>query len=90
MCRVRFDSWQTDSGNIENYIGDIIDNAPGSTGDNYIVPNTSELNKWNAIIDFIMVENLIEARSNADELNYQITEFTDTSITPNQVFYILV
>ena len=80
---------QTATGNIENYIGDIIDNAPGSTGDNYIVPNTSELNKWNAIIDFIMVENLIEARSNADELNYQITEFTDTSITPNQVFYIL-
>ncbi len=80
---------QTATGNIENYIGDIIDNAPGSTGDNYIVPNTSELNKWNAIIDFIMVENLIEARSNADELNYQVTEFTDTSITPNQVFYIL-
>jgi len=80
---------QTATGNLESYVGDIIDNAPGSSGDNYIVPNTSELNKWNSIVDYILVENLVEARSNADELNYQVTEFTDTSITPNQVFYIL-
>ena len=25
----------------------------------------------------------------SSELNYQITEFTDTSLTPNQIFYIL-
>lgn len=80
---------QTASGNIENYIGNTIDNMPGSSGDNYVIPNASELNKWSIIIDFILIENLIEARSNADEFNYQVTEFTDTSITPNQVFYIL-
>lgn len=80
---------QTASGNIENYIGNTIDNMPDSSGDNYVIPNASELNKWSIIIDFILIENLIEARSNADELNYQVTEFTDTSITPNQVFYIL-
>lgn len=80
---------QTATGNIENYMGNIIDNTPGSSGDNYVIPNASELNKWSIIIDFILADNITEARSNANTINYQITEFTETSITPNQVFYIL-
>jgi len=36
------------------------------------------------------LENNIEAaRANAISLNYQITEFTDTSLSPNQLFYVL-
>lgn len=80
---------QTAAGNIEIYMENIFDSAPGSSGDDYVIPNTSELNKWNTIIDFILANNIADARSNANSINYQITEFTDTSITPNQVFYIL-
>ncbi len=80
---------QTATGDIEIYMENIIDNAPGSSGDDYVIPNTSELNKWNTIIDFILADNIADARSNANSINYQITEFTDTSIAPNQVFYIL-
>lgn len=80
---------QTASGNIETYIGNIIDSSPGSGGDDYVVPTASELNIWNSVISFILGENLIEARSNADLLNYQVTEFTDNTITPIQIFYIL-
>ena len=80
---------QTATGDIEDYVGNIIDNAPGSTGDNFIEPNTTQLNTWNTVIDFILVEDLINARSNANGLNYQITEFTDISILPNQLFYVL-
>ena len=80
---------QTATGDIEIYMENIIDNAPGSSGDDYVIPNTSELNKWNTIIDFILANNIADARSNANSINYQITEFTDISITPNQVFYIL-
>lgn len=80
---------QTATGDIEVYVGNIIDNAPGSTGDNYIEPNATQLNIWNTIIDFILVEDLINARSNASGLNYQVTEFTDISISPNQLFYVL-
>lgn len=80
---------QTAIGDIETYMGNIIDNMPGSTGDDYIVPNASELNIWNTTIDFLLADNISGARSSAGEVNYQITEFTDTSISPNQVFYIL-
>ncbi len=80
---------QTATGNIENYIGNIIDNAPGNSGDNYLEPTTAQLNTWNSIINFVLANNLVDARSNANTVNYKITEFTDTSISPNQVFYIL-
>jgi len=80
---------QTANGNIETYVGTIIDNAPGSSGDNYDEPNSTQLNTWNGIITNILSEDIAAARINANDLNYQITEFTDTSISPNQVFYIL-
>lgn len=80
---------QSTTGDIEDYVGNIIDNAPGSTGDNYIEPNTTQLNSWNTVIDFLLADNLASARSNVTTLNYQITEFTDTSISPNQLFYVL-
>ncbi len=80
---------QTATGDIENYVGTIISNAPGSSGDNYIEPTTTQLNTWNTVIDFLLVNDLANARANVNPLNYQITEFTDTSITPNQVFYVL-
>lgn len=80
---------QTATGNLETYIDNIIDNSPGSSGDNYVVPNQSQINSWNSIVNFILDENLVNARSNADMINYQITEFIDISISPNQVFYVL-
>lgn len=80
---------QTATGNIETYIGAIIDNTPGSSGDDFTEPNTSQLNIWNATINFISANNLVNARTNANTVNYELTEFTDTSISPNQVFFIL-
>ena len=80
---------QTATGDIENYIGNIIDNSPGSSGDDYLEPTTTQLNTWNTIINFVLADNLVDARSNANTVNYKITEFTDTSISPNQIFYIL-
>ena len=80
---------QTATGDIENYIGNIIDNSPGSSGDDYLEPTTTQLNTWNTIINFVLADNLVDARSNANTVNYKITEFTDTSISPNQVFYVL-
>lgn len=78
---------QTATGTIEVYIGNIIDSAPGNSGNNYNAPSTSELNTWDGIITNVLVENIATARSSANTLNYQITEFTDTAI--NQVFYVL-
>ena len=80
---------QTANGDIEDYVGAIIENAPGSSGDDYSEPNLSQLNTWNTTIDYLLTDNLTSARSTVNGLNYQITEFTDTSISPNQVFYVL-
>jgi YesN/AraC family two-component response regulator len=44
---------------------------------------------WNEIVDAILAENIHEAVLKSYEVNYQINEFTDTSLTPNKVFYIL-
>lgn len=79
----------TASGDIETYVGNIIDNSPGSSGDNYVVPIASELTTWNAVLDFILADDLVNARSSACDINYQVTEFTDTSLSPNQTFYVL-
>lgn len=80
---------QTANGNIETYISTIIDNVPGNNGDNYIDPSNSELAVWDSIIGFLLDNNIVDARNSANGINYKVTEFTDTSITPNQIFYVL-
>lgn len=79
----------TTSGNIETYLGSFIDDVPGSSGNNYKVPSTNDLITWEKIIDAVLAENINEAVAESAKVNYQINEFTDTSITPNQVFYIV-
>ena len=80
---------QTAIGDIETYVGTIIDTAPGSSGDNYDEPNATQLIIWNGIVTNILDENISTARTSANNLNYQVTEFTDTSISSNQIFYVL-
>ncbi len=79
----------TASGDIETYLGDFIDNVPGDSGDHYRIPSTNELTTWNLIIDALLADDIDEAVLKSAEVNYQINAFTDTSLTPNQVFYIL-
>lgn len=79
----------TASGDLETYIGNLIDTAPGSSGDDYSEPTISELTSWNTIVTAILQNNINDAVTSAGTLGYQITEFTDTSLASNQVFYIL-
>ncbi len=80
---------QIASGNLESYIGNIIDTAPGSSGNNYSEPLISQLNTWDTTVTDILQENINDAVLSAGSLGYQITEFTDTTLNPNQIFYIL-
>jgi hypothetical protein len=80
---------QTASGDIENYAESIINRMPGSSVNNYIQPTTANLATWESIINFILSDNLTDARAIASPINYQITEFTDTSLNPNKIFYVL-
>lgn len=80
---------QTASGDIENYAESIMNTMPGSSVNNYIQPTTANLATWKSIINFILSDNLTDARAIASPINYQITEFTDTSLNPNKIFYVL-
>lgn len=80
---------QQASGAIETYLGTIIDNVPGSSGNDYTAPIMAQLSIWDLIIGAVLSGDLITAVEKSAEVNYQITEFTDTSLTPNQIFYVL-
>lgn len=80
---------QFTSGDIETYLGNFIDNVPGDSGNHYKEPTTNQLFTWEGIVSAVLTENINEAVEKSSEVNYQIKEFTDTSLTPNQVFYIL-
>lgn len=77
------------SGNIDAYLRNLINNVPGSGENNYIIPTNDDLELWNQVIDDLLSNNISDAVSKAVDFNYQITEFTDTNLSPNQVFYVL-
>mgnify|MGYP003631544013 FL=1 len=79
----------TRTGDIETYAENIIDNVPDSSGNDYKEITAIQLDTWGLVIDAILIEDISEAVKIAAELNYQITEFTDETLTPNQVFYVL-
>jgi len=77
------------TGNIETYIESFISEIPGDSGNNYKEPTSNQFDTWDIVVNEILDQNISEAVLKSSELNYQINEFTDTTITPNQVFYIL-
>lgn len=77
------------SGNLESYLGNLIDEVPGSSGNDFSEPTDNDLIIWDTVIDAIVTEDLELAVEKAAAVNYKITEFTDNTLSPEQVFYIL-
>ena len=50
---------QTVTGDIETYIGSIIDNVPGSSGENFESPNSTQLSNWNTVINFLLENDMV-------------------------------
>ena len=80
---------QTDSGDIETYLTSILSNMPGDSGDNYTAPTNGNLTTWETTINAILSNDINTARTVASEVNYEIVEFTNTSLIKNKIFYIL-
>ena len=74
---------------MDTYLQNLIDNVPGSGQDGYKSPVDAQLELWEAVIAHLLGGEIAEAVTKAAELNYQVTEFTDTALSPNQVFYVL-
>tara|TARA_Y100001001_G_scaffold148421_1_gene157369 strand:- start:453 stop:1862 length:1410 start_codon:yes stop_codon:yes gene_type:complete len=77
------------SGNIDSYLRKLIDSVPGSGQDGYTAPVDAQLDLWETVVGHMLNDQISEAVAKSAELNYQVTEFTDTTLSPNQVFYIL-
>ncbi len=80
---------QTDSGDLEVYLNTKLSNIPGDTGNNYKVPTSGELTTWGTVITAILADDLATARTQAATINYQIVEYTNTSLSLNRIFYVL-
>lgn len=72
---------QTDSGNLEVYLNAILDNNPGDSGNDYKIPTASDMTNWENCINAILSDDLATARTNADLVNYEIIEYTDSGLT---------
>ena len=50
---------QTATGDIETYIGSIINNVPGSSEENFESPNSTQLSNWNTVINFLLENDMV-------------------------------
>ena len=80
---------QTDSGDLETYLQAKLSAMPGETGNDYKVPTSGELTTWGTVITAILADDLATARTQAATINYQIVEYTNTSLSLSRVFYVL-
>ena len=79
---------QTDSGDLEAYLNNLLDNMPGDSGNNYQLPNASEMTIWESCVSNIVNNDLATARTFADQVNYEIVLYTNTAATGGD-FWIL-
>jgi len=77
----------TESGILFDKIEMIINNMPGANGDDYIEPSAVQLTTWNQLIENLLQLNLSSTTNLANQLDYDLIEFTKTS--NNQQYYIL-
>ncbi len=78
------------SGNIITHLDTIINAMPSEAGENdYVAPNSSARSTWRTVIQNILSGDYSAAHTTAATITYQVTEFSDTTTTPNITYYIL-
>lgn len=78
------------SGNLSTYVDNFISNMPAAYANNdYQAPSVSNLNTWGNAILYIMQGNYAAAQSAADSIGYRVVAYTNTSMSPNNLFYVL-
>lgn len=81
---------QTDTGDLEAYLGTIISSMPGDSGNDYKTPSASNLTTWQNCLNELFTGDLTIARTHADAVNYRIVEYTNTGLGSNTgLYYVL-
>lgn len=78
---------QTESGDLEDYLQTILGNMPGDSGDNYTIPNNSDITSWENCVSNLLSGDLSTARSHANDVNYEIVLYTDTAFSASGTNY---
>ena len=77
------------SGDIEIYIDNLITNMPSNSGNDFIEPSAAEFIIWESTIEDILLDDMPAADVHANSIGYEIILFTDNTVTPNKLYYIL-
>jgi len=77
----------TASGDLVQKIGQIIDNIPGDSGDDYAPPTNLQLANWESCLLHLLQKNYTECEAIANQLDYDLIRFTDNE--NSQIYYIL-
>lgn len=80
---------QNQTGNLDDYLQQAIDDMPGKDGNDLQKSNNSELAIWERTVNFITDNQLAQARASADSINYKVLIFTDTTMAEDETFQIL-
>ena len=80
---------QSAFGDIESYLGNVIATMVGSSGNNYSQPSSNDLILWGDSVTALINGDISLARDYADSVNYQVVEYTDTTVVPSQLHYVL-
>lgn len=78
------------SGDIEVFVDNIITNMPSNSGgNNFAEPIASDFFTWENIIEDVLLDDAVAAHVHADSIDYEIILFTDNTVSPNKLYYVL-
>ncbi|MCP3932051.1 MAG: T9SS type A sorting domain-containing protein [Bacteroidetes bacterium] len=76
-------------GDIEAYFCTLIDYLPLEGLNDFVEPTAGNLTTWDAILDDLLADNTTDAETSAATIDYQVVLFTDNTLMPNKLFYLL-
>ena len=78
-----------DTGDVLVEISAIISSMPGNSGNDFALPSTTDLDSWGSILHNLFAQNYTTAADTAANINYELVEFLDTTVTGHVTYYIL-
>jgi hypothetical protein len=78
------------TGDLAAYVNTFISGMPNGNGtDEYQTPTATQLTRWGNILTNILQGQYAAANDTAALIDYRLLEYTDNTITPNRLYYVL-
>lgn len=79
----------TENGDLFIRTSNIIDNLPDSFDDDYQDANSTLLQTWENMLYLLLLNDYTAAADSANTIGYDLIAYTDTTTTPNNLYYLL-